>query len=90
MLSHMSELFPSRTLSRGPGGKPFPRAILDLSGFRYQTGDGERGLDEHLATQRARGMIVLHAGRVVFEWYAEGAGPTTRFTSWSVAKSFLF
>lgn len=88
MLSHMSELFPSRTISRGPAGEPLPRAIQDLSSFRYDAGGVERSLDQHLAENRARGMVVLHEGRVVYEWYADEADETTRFTSWSVAKSF--
>jgi CubicO group peptidase (beta-lactamase class C family) len=87
MLSHMSELFPSRTISRDSASTPLPRAIRDLSTFRYDAGGIQRSLDQHLEANRARGMVILHEGRIVHEWYAENTDETTRFTSWSVAKS---
>jgi CubicO group peptidase (beta-lactamase class C family) len=88
-LSHMSELFPSRTVSRASGGAPLQRDPIDLSGVSFDAGNGERRrLDAHFSANHLRGLVVLHGGRLVFERYADDVGPTTRFTSWSVAKSF--
>jgi CubicO group peptidase (beta-lactamase class C family) len=88
-LSHMSELFPSRTVSRESGGAPLPLAPMDLSAVSFETSDaGLRSLDEHFGANHLRGLVVLHGGRLVFEGYADDVNATTRFTSWSVAKSF--
>lgn len=46
------------------------------------------GVDEYLAKQRASGIVILQDGKIRFEKYALGFGPTGRWTSFSVAKSF--
>src|SRR5690606_35522740 len=38
--------------------------------------------------RNTQGVVVVHDGVVVAEWYAEGAGPDSWAASWSVAKSF--
>ncbi|HEY8514237.1 MAG TPA: serine hydrolase [Candidatus Binatia bacterium] len=38
--------------------------------------------------RNTQGVVVVRNGAIVAEWYAEGAGPTTLATSWSMAKSF--
>lgn len=87
-LQHMTELFPSRTVSRDGPIHDLPRAAATLEGLRFER-DGETvGLDAFFEHNHSQGMVVLHRGKLVFERYAEGADPTTRFTSWSVAKSF--
>ncbi len=62
-------------------GLPRSRALQlklpDASGLR------ERMRRDHLA-----GLLVLHHGAVRVERYGEGASPLTRWTSFSVAKSF--
>ncbi|MGH0031093.1 MAG: serine hydrolase domain-containing protein [Myxococcota bacterium] len=35
-----------------------------------------------------RALLLVRGGRIVFERYAEGFGPDSRFHSWSMAKSF--
>ncbi|MGX7925863.1 serine hydrolase domain-containing protein [Tsuneonella sp. HG094] len=45
-------------------------------------------LDAYLARQGAAGIMVLQDGRVRYEKYGLGFGPTGRWTSFSVAKSF--
>jgi CubicO group peptidase (beta-lactamase class C family) len=45
-------------------------------------------LDAYVASQHAAGVMVLQDGRVRYEKYALGFGPTGRWTSFSVAKSF--
>ena len=46
------------------------------------------GVDEYLANQRASGIVILQDGKIRFEKYALDFGPTGRWTSFSVAKSF--
>lgn len=38
--------------------------------------------------RHTQGVVVVHGGEIVAEWYAEGAGPDSWAASWSVAKSF--
>lgn len=44
---------------------------------------------EMLDETHTRAFVVLHDGRLVHEWYAEGVDAGTRLSSWSVAKSVV-
>ena len=46
------------------------------------------GVDEYFTKQRAAGLVILQDGKIRFEKYGLGFGPTGRWTSFSVAKSF--
>jgi CubicO group peptidase (beta-lactamase class C family) len=37
--------------------------------------------------RRTRAIVIVHGGRIVAERYAEGFGPASRFTGWSMTKS---
>lgn len=66
------------------------RAHVDLSGLRF--GDGAGGTTDwagFLAATHADSMVVLHRGRVAFEWYADGMTAATRHMSFSITKSVL-
>lgn len=84
---HMSELFPSRTIGRAGEVARFERAPVALDGLRFELAGREIGFEEFWKGNQTAGMVVLHRGRIVFERYDLGADETTRFTSWSVAKS---
>ena len=45
-------------------------------------------IDAFIAAQNVSGLIVLQDGKIRLERYARGYGPTGRWTSFSVAKSF--
>lgn len=45
-------------------------------------------LEDYMAAHRVAGVMVVQDGQVRLERYGLGAGPTTRWTSFSVAKSF--
>lgn len=84
----MSEIFPTRTVSRRGPIRHFERAERPLGGIAYEFDGENRTIDEFFERNRTAGMVVLHRGTLVFERYGLGADETTRFTSWSVAKSF--
>jgi len=84
---HMSELFPTRTVARGGTMGPLPRGRELPDHISAAPGDAAVDLDRFFERNQSRAMLVLHRGTLVFERYAEGADATTRFTSWSVAKS---
>ncbi len=80
----METMFPVNTVAhvgrvlRLPGG-----AALNM---RLAGGEGVR---ERMRRDGLIGLLVLHHGTVAAEMYDEKAGPLTRWTSFSVAKSFL-
>ncbi|TNE58047.1 MAG: class C beta-lactamase-related serine hydrolase [Alphaproteobacteria bacterium] len=84
---HMSELFPSRTISRGGHRYPFPEYARDFSEVRVPLGDTTISFEKYLALSHTQGIVVVHKGTIVFERYFGDAHEGTRFTTWSVAKS---
>jgi CubicO group peptidase (beta-lactamase class C family) len=85
---HMDNLFPSHVIHRG--GDPvseLPRAERSLE-VSYWFGGKQHTLDDFLGRTRATGFLVLKDGKVVSERYFGGADKNSKFTSWSVGKSF--
>jgi CubicO group peptidase (beta-lactamase class C family) len=83
----MSELFPYHAIRRAGTISELPRAERRLD-VRYQWKGAERTLDDLLARTRTTGFLVIKNGRIVTERYFGGADEHSRFTSWSVGKSF--
>ncbi|MDJ0789393.1 MAG: serine hydrolase [Myxococcota bacterium] len=81
---HMGELFPTRTISHAE-----PVSALPIDEAAIPASLGETWLEAFVAENRVQGLVVVRGDQIVLEGYAEGAGPETRFTSWSVAKSFV-
>ncbi len=69
------ETAPAPKVRALPAGTPFDAATTAM-------------LDAYLAEQNAAGIMILQDGRVRYEKYGLGFGPTGRWTSFSVAKSF--
>ena len=46
-------------------------------------------VDDFLTTTATRAFVVLHRGRLVAEWYDANTSPSSRLSSWSVAKSLV-
>jgi CubicO group peptidase (beta-lactamase class C family) len=79
----METLFPSNVVPAGghvhalPKGKPLLPRWTD-----HQT------LDAYMSSRHIAGIMVLEHGKVRLERYGAGFGPSQRWTSFSVAKSF--
>lgn len=86
-LSHFVERFPSRTVHRAGPVSTWPEARRDLSALTYKYDGVTRTLPDFFTRNDTRGLLIIHKGQLVYEQYAEGTGPHTRFTSMSVAKS---
>jgi CubicO group peptidase (beta-lactamase class C family) len=84
----LSEAFPTRTVSRGGPIAVLPESPLELGGVTYEHGGERNTFAEFLDRNHTQGIVVLHRGALVYERYFEGADDGSRFTSWSVAKSF--
>lgn len=77
------------TKGRRVSSLPQARQLLDLSGFTYSYEERERTFDDYVTQMRVAGLLVLHDGRIVVERYAAGHGPSSAWTSFSVAKSVV-
>ncbi len=83
---HMETLYASHTVKRGahvhplPAGKPLALTI-EVDGKALSP-------EQYMAAQKTAGLLVIQDGRIRLERYALGYGPTGRWTSFSVAKSF--
>lgn len=85
---HMDEIFPADDVAGARRPVDFPRRerALEVT-YRY---DGKRRtLQEYHERADTTGLLVVKDGEVLHERYFQGADSESRFTSWSVAKSFV-
>lgn len=73
--------WPTDAWPTGPLPDDLDRAAFD-AGVEALFGSVGRG-----GTPDTRALLVVQGGRLVYERYAEGFGPESRFQSWSMAKS---
>ncbi|KAA5803701.1 beta-lactamase family protein [Alkalicaulis satelles] len=83
----MDEILPSSPIA-APAPSPLERAPAPLE-IAYEWLGEDKALDAYLEEGRVTGLTVLRDGVVVAQDFRHGAGPDTRFTSWSVAKSVV-
>jgi CubicO group peptidase (beta-lactamase class C family) len=83
----MDEILPHRMIEAGRP-EPLPRALAPLD-VSYEWDGQVKELDAFIEEAGVIGLAVLRDGVLVHEDYFHGAGPDTRFTSWSVAKSVV-
>jgi CubicO group peptidase (beta-lactamase class C family) len=84
----MDTVFPYHVISRGNGPVfKLPRAdrALDVS---YVWKGKRHTLADLLKRTDTQGLLVIKDGKIVYERYFGGATDTSKFTSWSVGKSF--
>ena len=83
---HMEDIFPTHTVKRGahvhplPVGKPLTVSVA--------LGGKAESIEQYMADYKSAGVLVIQDGKIRLEKYALGYGPTGRWTSFSVAKSF--
>jgi CubicO group peptidase (beta-lactamase class C family) len=89
--SHSDTLFPVNIVARGGKVREFAPASdalkLKLENLRFRSEGAELDLYDYLADNRVAGLLILKDGKVVMEDYELGAGPETRWISFSMAKS---
>ncbi len=84
---HSDTLFPVRRVPRGPEVRPLVPASQQLGNVHFQSRGTAFDLFDYLADDRVAALLVLKDGKVAFEDYELGAGPDTRWISFSMAKS---
>jgi len=83
----MDTAYPYHVIERGGSVAELPRAPRKLD-VTYTFADRQHTLDDLLTRSRTQGFLVIKDGKIVDERYFNGANDESKFTSWSVAKSF--
>jgi CubicO group peptidase (beta-lactamase class C family) len=73
--------WPTRAWPEGPLPEDLDREVFEASVEQLFSANGRAGYAD------TRALLVIQSGRLVYERYAEGFGPGSRFQSWSMAKS---
>lgn len=84
---NMDRSNPVRTIRRGAQVLPLPPHARQLDGLSYDVAGAAHGVEDYMARNRTSGLIVLKGGRIALERYGMGNTPTSRWTSFSTAKS---
>lgn len=83
----MDTAYPCHVIKRGGPVAELPRAPRKLD-VTYTFAGKQHSLDDLLARSRTQGFLIIKDGKIVDERYFKGASDKSKFTSWSVAKSF--
>ncbi|WP_276355722.1 serine hydrolase domain-containing protein [Cohnella caldifontis] len=87
---HMDQVLPYSIIQTGSKARPFKRGkIVDLSTITYRFNGETRKFADLLNRSRTNGFLVIKDGKIVNEQYFNGNDSCTRFTSWSIAKSYV-
>ena len=80
------------------GAGPYGEGAVDVAGDWTEADPEDHGIDAALLEEardyafvperHTQGVVVVHEGEIVGEWYAEGADASSWTASWSVGKSF--
>jgi hypothetical protein len=83
----MDSAYPYHLIKRGDAVSVLPRQLHKLD-VTYTYKGKRHTLDDLLERSRAQGFLVIKDGKIVDERYFNGADEKSKFTSWSVGKSF--
>ena len=77
----------TRPIRRGAKVLPLPPSAMSLANLSYDHAGTTQTVDSYMARNRTAGLIVLKDGKIALERYGMGNTSTTRWTSFSTAKS---
>ena len=85
---NIRELLPTANIARSPDPAPLSLGQRYLEDISFANPHGELiGFSEALLTSCTDGIVVMHRGRIVSEWYTNGLTPDTPHLVFSVSKS---
>lgn len=84
---HMETVFPTRVVKAGGKVWELPKAASELKVSWTHKGE-TWDMDRYMRDNRAAGVLVIKDGQIVLERYGFGQTVDSRWTSFSVAKSF--
>ncbi|MEX2467294.1 MAG: serine hydrolase domain-containing protein [Gemmatimonadota bacterium] len=82
-------LFDTRRIPASTRPSELPARPADFGDLAYDVGGRTYGLDDFLARNHVTGLIVVQDGEVLLERYVPPNAPSTRWVSYSVAKSVV-
>lgn len=85
--SHSEQLLPSAIVKRGKSVRALPTSKTPLTNVQFEVGNRKYDLFDYLALNRVAGLLVLKNSEIAFEDYELGATSSTRWASFSMAKS---
>ena len=85
---NMDDIYPHVAMPAATTPMPYPEMATDLE-MQYNFNGEELDLSAYLERTESTSLLVIKNGTIVHERYLNGADQASRFTSWSVAKSFV-
>ncbi|THF52222.1 serine hydrolase domain-containing protein [Allorhizobium terrae] len=85
---NLDHMFATRTVEAGKAAAPLPRAIGPI-GDKFTFDGKDESLNSFLESTATNALLVIKDGKIVQEVYRNGSHDTTRFMSFSMAKSLL-
>ena len=88
IFQNMDKLFATRMVPAGGEIWKLPYSPVSIEG-EYEFEGSLHGLDDFLEKTTTNALLVIKDGRIVHEIYRNGSDETTRFMSFSMAKSIV-
>jgi CubicO group peptidase (beta-lactamase class C family) len=85
---HMDQMFATRGVAAGGEVWQLPTEIVSLEG-EFTIGDKAMSLGDALEATSTNALVVVKGGKIVHETYRNGSDASTRFLTFSVAKSYV-
>lgn len=86
---NIDKFYPTRKIERGNKVYPLAVELEDLSGVSYEVEGKRYSTDDFMTHNRVAGLLVIKNDRIVTERYELGNTETSRWISFSVAKSVV-
>lgn len=85
--SHFDQVFPVHRVPRSAAVWQFQRAPAEAA-ISYDVSGEQRSLQDYLDHNPVTGLLVAHDDTILYEHYQYGRGPSDRFLSQSMGKTF--
>ncbi|MGL4232582.1 MAG: serine hydrolase domain-containing protein, partial [Casimicrobium sp.] len=86
---NMDRVFPKRDIAAGAAPAPFAQGTTIALPASFAHTNASETTEAFLDRSDTTSLFVLKNGKIVYENYFKGATRESRFTSWSVAKTFV-
>ncbi|MEM6962213.1 MAG: serine hydrolase [Myxococcota bacterium] len=83
------KIFPTRIVSAGEDVLDLSSAKRDLGGVEIVVGDSKMTVDEYFTRQSVAGLLIIKDGKILYERYGLGNDESSKWVSYSVAKSVV-
>jgi hypothetical protein len=88
IFQHLNQMFATRIVPAGEKVWKLPYSLVSIEG-KFEFEGSSYGLEDFLEKSATNALLVIKDGRIVHEIYRNGSDDTTRFISFSMAKSIV-